>query len=81
MNPKVVETIVHSSRFLQQLCGRMLRKSDVDEIIEYIVYPMLARAIYSTTFFMSMVYVIIYLPYEAKLAGSIHNRWMYTIEW
>jgi hypothetical protein len=36
--------------------------------------------IFPPSFFDSMEYLPIYLPYEAKVEGPIHYRWMYPFE-
>ncbi|XP_050387393.1 uncharacterized protein LOC126803675 [Argentina anserina] len=81
LRPDVVEPLVALSRFFQQLCARELKKSDVLELKEDIVYIMCKlERIFPPAFFDVMIHLMVHLPEQALLTGPVHYTWMFPQE-
>ncbi|CAN6541822.1 unnamed protein product [Malus baccata var. baccata] len=67
--------------FLQNICARTLRVSDLERMEKEIVITLCKlEMIFPPAFFDIMVHLVIHLPREANLGGPVNNRWMYPIE-
>lgn len=69
------------SFFYRQLCSREIDPVKMKEVEENI--PILLcklEKIFPPGFFTSMMHLIIHLPYEARIGGPVHYRWMYPYE-
>ncbi|XP_060674878.1 uncharacterized protein LOC132804486 [Ziziphus jujuba] len=78
---EVCGTIIEMCMFFQKLCARTLSVSDLDMLQEGIILTLckLERT-FPPAFFDIMVHLAVHLPYEAKMAGPVHTRWMYPFE-
>lgn len=78
---EVVEPLVALSRFFQKLCTRELKKSDLREMKEDIIFIMCKfERIFPPNFFDIMPHLMIHLPEQLLLTGPVHYTWMYSIE-
>jgi hypothetical protein len=69
------------SHFYRQLCAKEIKKEIMEKLKEEI--PMLIcklEKIFSSGWFNPMQYLLVHLPYEAKLGGPQQYMWMYHIE-
>nr|XP_048326798.1 uncharacterized protein LOC107423378 [Ziziphus jujuba var. spinosa] len=77
----VCGTIIEMCTFFQKLCARTLSVSDLDMLQEGIILTLCKlERIFPPAFFDIMVHLAVHLPYEAKMAGPVHTRWMYPFE-
>ncbi|XP_052728261.1 uncharacterized protein LOC128195210 [Vigna angularis] len=77
----VLNPIAEISHFFRDLCSTTLNKDDLakmEENIPLILCKM--ERIFPPSFFDSMEHLPIHLPYEARLGGPVHYRWMYPFE-
>nr|XP_048328585.1 uncharacterized protein LOC125422155 [Ziziphus jujuba var. spinosa] len=78
---EVCGTIIEMCMFFQKLCARTLSVSDLDMLQEGIILTLCKlERIFPPAFFDIMVHLAVHLPYEAKMAGPVHTRWMYPFE-
>ncbi|XP_060671841.1 uncharacterized protein LOC132803267 [Ziziphus jujuba] len=78
---EVCGTIIEMCMFFQKLCARTLFVSDLDMLQERIILTLCKlERIFPPAFFDIMVHLAVHLPYEAKMAGPVHTRWMYPFE-
>ncbi|XP_060674310.1 uncharacterized protein LOC132804260 [Ziziphus jujuba] len=78
---EVCGTIIEICMFFQKLCARTLSVSDLDMLQKGIILTLCKlERIFPPAFFDIMVHLAVHLPYEAKMAGSVHTRWMYPFE-
>ena len=81
MKNDVIVAIAELSLFFQKLCARTLYVTDLDALQDGIVKCLCKlESIFPPSFFDVMVHLAVHLPYEAKLAGPVHTRWMYPFE-
>ncbi|XP_074577237.1 uncharacterized protein LOC141833653 [Curcuma longa] len=69
------------SIFLHDLCSTVLRHSHMETLEKNI--PIILcnlERIFPPSFFDSMEHLLVHLPYEAKVGGPVHYRWMYPFE-
>ncbi|KAM3308150.1 hypothetical protein P3S67_009894 [Capsicum chacoense] len=77
----VYVAITELSIFFRELCSKTLRIDVLDQLETQIPITLSKlEKMFLPTFFDVMVHLVIHLPREAKLAGSVQNRWMYPIE-
>ncbi|WVZ23067.1 hypothetical protein V8G54_001611 [Vigna mungo] len=77
----VLNPITEISHFFRDLCCTTLNNDDLvkmEEKIPIILCKM--ERIFPPSFFDSMEHLPIHLPYEARLGGPVHYRWMYPFE-
>jgi hypothetical protein len=69
------------SHFYRQLCAKEIEK-DMMEKLEDEIPVLLCRLkkIFAVGWFNPMQYLLVHLPYEAKIGGPQQYRWMYHIE-
>ncbi|XP_060673894.1 uncharacterized protein LOC132804030 [Ziziphus jujuba] len=78
---EVCGTIIEMCMFFQKLCARTLSVSDLDMLQEGIILTLCKlERIFPPAFFDIMVHLAVHLPYETKMVGPIHTRWMYPFE-
>ncbi|XP_060673911.1 uncharacterized protein LOC107404290 [Ziziphus jujuba] len=78
---EVCGTIIEMCMFFQKLYARTLSVSDLDMLQEGIILTLCKlERIFPPAFFDIMVHLAVHLPYEAKMAGPVHTRWMYPFE-
>ena len=77
----VFEPLVKLGSFFRDLCSKVLRMDDLDNLEGQIALTLCKlERIFSPFFFNMMVYLAIHLAWEAKVAGLVQFRWMYKIE-
>jgi hypothetical protein len=77
----VLTTLVELSHFYRQQCAREIKKDMTEKLDEQI--PVLIcklEKIFPPGWFNLMQYLLVHLPYEAKLGGPQQYRWMYHID-
>ncbi|XP_042388266.1 uncharacterized protein LOC121980336 isoform X2 [Zingiber officinale] len=73
--------ITELSIFLHDICSTVLRQSHMEKLERDIPIIMCnLERIFPPSFFDSMEHLLIHLPYEAKVGGPVHFRWMYPFE-
>ncbi|KAL6193907.1 hypothetical protein ACLB2K_034991 [Fragaria x ananassa] len=78
---QVVEPLVALARFFQKLCTREVKKSNLREMQENIIYIMCKfERIFPLIFFDIMPHLMIHLPEQLLLTGPVHYTWMYPME-
>ncbi|XP_060672399.1 uncharacterized protein LOC125422155 [Ziziphus jujuba] len=78
---EVCGTIIEMCMFFQKLCARTLSVSDLDMLQKGIILTLCKlERIFPPAFFDIMVHLAVHLPYEAKMAGPVHTRWMYPFK-
>ena len=73
--------ITELSIFLHDICSTVLRRSHMEKLERDI--PIILcnlERIFPPSFFDSMEHLLVHLPYEAKVGGPVHFRWMYPFE-
>ena len=78
---KVSNALIELSNFLKELCSKVLQLEDLEHM-EHTIPIILCKLerIFPLAFFVVMVHLPIYLPWEAKVASLVQYRWMYPIE-
>jgi len=77
----VVDVITDVSNFFKSICCSQLSLADMEVLEENIPVIMCKlERIFPPSFFDSMEHLLIHLPYEAKVGGPVHYRWMYPFE-
>jgi hypothetical protein len=75
------QAIVVLSYFYRQICAKEISKNMIEKLEKEI--PVLLcklEKIFPPGFFNPMECLLIHIPYEAKVGGSVQYRWMYHIE-
>ncbi|XP_062113418.1 uncharacterized protein LOC133824536 [Humulus lupulus] len=81
LKKKVMDVIVELSLFFKKLCARTLYVKDLKELEKGVVLTLCKlESIFPPAFFDVMIHLMVHLPLEAKLAGLVQMRWMYSIE-
>ena len=78
---QIWKPITELSLFFKDLCSTVLREDDLKQM-EQNISVILCRLerIFPPGFFDSMEHLPIHLPYEARVGGPVHYRWMYPFE-
>ena len=67
--------------FFQDLCSRTLKRGELEKLEERIVLILCKlERFFPPAFFDVMVHLVVHLPREAILGGSVQYPWMYLIE-
>ena len=78
---EVSTAITKLSMFFQKICARTLSILDLDALQEMIGFTLCKlKRIFPPAFFDVMIHLVVHLPYEAKMVGPVHTRWMYPFE-
>lgn len=69
------------SLFFKEICANVLRVSDMENA-ELAIIELVCKLekIFPPAFFDVMEHLLVHLPYEAKVGGSVQYRWMYPFE-
>jgi hypothetical protein len=82
LNDGVWQTLAELSHFYRQLCAKEIMKEMIEKLEKEIsVLICKLEKIFPPGWFNPMQHLLVHLPYEAKLDGLQHYRWMYHIEW
>jgi hypothetical protein len=69
------------SLFFKELCSTKIRVSTMESLEASIVETLCKlEKIFPPAFFDVMEHLLVHLPYEAKVGGPVHCRWMYRFE-
>ena len=80
-NKDICTVLFELGNFFQDLCSRILRKSDLEKLEGCILLILCKLEKYfPLAFFDVMVHLAVHLPHEAILGGPVQYRWMYPIE-
>ena len=77
----VLNSITELSKFFKNLCSTVLREEhflNLEENIPIILCKL--ECIFPPAFFDVMEHLMVHLPYEARMGGPVHYRWMYPFE-
>ncbi|XP_073219724.1 uncharacterized protein [Cicer arietinum] len=82
---KVSLAICDLCHLFKELCGKVLNEHNLEHLENRIAKTLsqlekIFPPSFPPSFFTIMVHLLIYLAYEAKVAGPVHYRWMYPIE-
>lgn len=77
----VCEPLIEGSAFFRDLCRNSLELSELDRLQTSVILTLCKREmIFPPSFFYVMIHLIVYLPEEARIAGTVQDGWMYPIE-
>jgi len=81
VDDKVVSVLIELSTIFRVLCGKTLHVHELD-LIEAKAARVLCclEKIFLPAFFTIMVHLIVHLVHEARVAGPVLYRWMYSTE-
>ena len=73
--------LIDLSCFFKEICSKVLNVEELGALKKRIVMPLCElERIFSPSFFIVMVHLVVHLVSEAKVVGPVHYRWMYLIE-
>jgi hypothetical protein len=76
----VWKTLAELSYFYRQLCAKEI-KNEMEKLEKEIPVPLCKlEKVFPPIWFNPMQHLLINLPYEAKVGGSVQYRWMYHFE-
>ncbi|CAM8933891.1 unnamed protein product [Rhodiola kirilowii] len=76
-----MEPLISLSRWFQKLCCKELMVRDVTQMKVHIIMILCKlEMVFPPTFFTSMVHLLIHLPEQVLLKGTMHYHRMYPIE-
>lgn len=81
VDKEISTTLFELGNFFQDLCSRILRRSELEKLEERIIHILCKlEKIFPPAFFDVMIHLAVHLPREAILGGPVQYRWMYPIE-
>ena len=79
--PEVSRPLIGLSCFFRKICSKVLNVDELGALEKRIAVTLYElERIFPPFFFTVMVHLVMHLANEAKVAGSVHYRWMYLIE-
>ena len=73
--------LIDLSCFFREICSKVLNVEELGALEKRITMTLCElEIILRHSFFIAMVHLVMHLASKAKVAGSIHYRWMYLIE-
>ncbi|XP_075645873.1 uncharacterized protein LOC142617065 [Castanea sativa] len=79
---EVSKHLIELSCFFREICSKVLSLEDLESFQKRIALTLCElERIFPPSFFTVMVHLLIHLTDEAKIAGPVHCRWMYPVEW
>jgi hypothetical protein len=77
----VIKVLVDMSTFFRGICETTLTHEALDRLQEHVCMTLcLMEQIFPSSFFTSMVHVVVHLVRECRLGGPVQDRWMYPGE-
>ncbi|XP_074323659.1 uncharacterized protein LOC141660567 [Apium graveolens] len=74
-------TLIGLCQFVQKICAKIVRVSDIEELKDGIVIILCKlEKIFPPTFFTIMVHLCVHLPDQVLLGGPVAMRWMFGTE-
>lgn len=81
MSKKVTSCIIELSNIMKAICGKVLNVEELEKVQDRAALTLCnLKKIFPPSFFTIMVHLVIHLPREALIGGSVFYRWMYLIE-
>ena len=79
--PEVSRPSIDLSCFFREICSKVLNVEELRALEKRIAVTLCElKMIFPPSFVTMMVYIVMRLAGEAKVAGPVHYRWMYLIE-
>ena len=79
--PEMSRPLIDLSCFFREICSKVLNVEELGALEKRITMTLCElEMILRHSFFTAMVHLVMHLASKAKVAGSIHYRWMYLIE-
>ena len=73
--------LIDLSCFFKEICSKVLNVEELGALKKRIAVPLCElERIFSPSFFIVMVHLVVHLASKAKVADPVHYRWMYPIE-
>jgi hypothetical protein len=81
LDDEIWEVLAELSYFYRQLCAKEIKKDMMEKLKKEIsVLICKLEKIFPLGWFNPMQYLLVHIPYEAKVVGPVQYRWMYHIE-
>lgn len=78
---KVSSVLIELCAYFRGICGKTLQVNELKTMESKIALTLCNKEkIFPPSFFIVMVHLVVHLATEARIAGPVHNRWMYLIE-
>jgi hypothetical protein len=75
------DALTEISHFFRDICSSKLNVNHIERLKKNIIETVCKlEMIFPPSFFDSMEHLPIHLPFEVKVGGSVHYRWMYPFE-
>jgi hypothetical protein len=72
---------IELSYFYRQICAKQVSKAMMQKLEkEILVLVCKMKNIFLTGWFNAMQYLLVHLPWEARVGGPVQFRWMYSQE-
>ena len=79
--PKVSRPLIDLSCFFREICSEVLNVNELEALKKKIAVTLCElKRIFSPSFFIVMVHLVMHLASEAKIVGPVYYRWMYPIK-
>ena len=79
--PEVSRPSIDLSCFFREICSKVLNVEELRALEKRIAVTLCElKSTFPPSFVTMMVYIVMRLASEAKVAGPVHYRWMYLIE-
>ena len=79
--PKVSRPLIDLSCFFREICSEVLNVNELGALKKKIVVTLCElKRIFSPSFFIVMVHLVMHLASEAKIVDPVYYRWMYPIK-
>ena len=79
--PEMSRPLIDLSCFFREICSKVLNVEEFGALEKRIAMTLCElEMIFRPSFFTVMVHLVMHLASKAKVASSIHYRWMYLIE-
>ena len=77
----VCEVLIELSEFFKEICSKVLRVENLDSLEKKIALMLCKlERLFPPAFFDVMVHLLVHLPSEAKIGGSVNYYLMYPLE-
>ena len=79
--PEVSRHLIDLSYFFSEICSKVLNVEELEALKKRIALTLCElERIFTPSFFIVMVHLVVHLASEAKVAGLVHYCWMYPIK-
>ncbi|XP_073120779.1 uncharacterized protein [Henckelia pumila] len=81
LSKKVNAPLIVLCEYFRAVCAKSLLEDELKKAEDGVVMVLCQlERIFPSSFFTIMVNLVVHLAYEARVAGTVHYRWMYPIE-